>query len=101
MHNIGLYIYTVKYKSSIKIPGFLRNVSKKISKHFQKEKIFCCIRPNPKIFPNIFFIKKTKIASFSCLKENQLSIRIGPTCQKLFSNLFFYDPDVDFNICMV
>jgi hypothetical protein len=41
MHNIGLYIYTVKYKSGIKIPGFLRNISKRkknISKHFQKEK---------------------------------------------------------------
>jgi hypothetical protein len=23
LHNIGLYIYTVKYKSGIKIPGFL------------------------------------------------------------------------------
>jgi hypothetical protein len=29
LHNIGLYIYTVKYKSDIKIPGFLRNISKK------------------------------------------------------------------------
>jgi hypothetical protein len=42
MHNIGLYIYTVKYKSGIKIPGFLWNISKNkinnISKHFQKEK---------------------------------------------------------------
>jgi len=38
LHNIGLYIYTVKYKSSIKIPGFLQNISKKNSKHFQKEK---------------------------------------------------------------
>ena len=23
LHNIGLYIYTVRYKSDIKIPGFL------------------------------------------------------------------------------
>ena len=29
LHNTGLYIYTVKYKSGIKIPGFLRNISKK------------------------------------------------------------------------
>jgi len=36
LHNIRLYIYTVKYKSGIKIPGFLRNISKKKSKHFQK-----------------------------------------------------------------
>jgi len=41
-HNIGLYIYTVKYKSSIKIPDFLQNISKK----------------NKKIIQNIF--KKTK-----------------------------------------
>jgi hypothetical protein len=25
-HYIGLYIYTVKYNSSIKIPGFLWNI---------------------------------------------------------------------------
>jgi len=30
LYNIGLYFYTVKYKSGIKIPGFLRNISKKI-----------------------------------------------------------------------
>jgi len=84
LHNIGLYIYTVKYKSGIKIPGFLRNISKKnqnILKKCQKllnqfpfsktkkNILFSCIRPNPKIFPSIFFIKKTKIASFSCLKN--------------------------------
>jgi hypothetical protein len=39
-HNIGLYIYTVKYKSSIKILGFLRNVSKKIFQNIFKKKIF-------------------------------------------------------------
>jgi len=38
LYNIGLYIYTVKYKSGIKIPGFLRNVSKKIFKTFSKRK---------------------------------------------------------------
>ena len=38
MHNIGLYIYIIKYKFGIKIPGFLRNILKKNSKHFQKEK---------------------------------------------------------------
>jgi hypothetical protein len=35
--NIGLYTYIVRYKSGIKIPGFLRNISKKNSKHFQKK----------------------------------------------------------------
>jgi hypothetical protein len=34
-----LYIYTLKYKSSIKIPGFLWNISKKINfKTFSKRK---------------------------------------------------------------
>jgi hypothetical protein len=28
LHNIGLYIYTVKYKSGIKIPGFLWIIQK-------------------------------------------------------------------------
>jgi hypothetical protein len=60
LHNIGLYIYTVKYKSGIKLSGFVENIlKKKISKHLQKEKkIFYCIRPNPKIFPSIFFKQK-------------------------------------------
>ena len=26
LYNIGLYIYTIKYKSSIKIPSFLRDI---------------------------------------------------------------------------
>jgi hypothetical protein len=70
LHNIGLYIYTVKYKSDIKIPGFLQNISKKkIQSIFKKKKIFCCIRSNPKIFPSIFFIKKK--TSFSCLKKSK------------------------------
>jgi len=38
LHNIGLYIYTVKYKSGIKLSGFVGNISNKISKHLQKEK---------------------------------------------------------------
>jgi len=29
LHNIGLYIYTVKYKSGIKILGLLWNIAKK------------------------------------------------------------------------
>jgi hypothetical protein len=40
LHNIELYIYTVKYKSGIKIPGFLRNISKKISKTFKSISFF-------------------------------------------------------------
>jgi len=37
-HNIGLYIYTVKYKSGIKIPGFLQNIFLKKFKTFSKRK---------------------------------------------------------------
>jgi hypothetical protein len=37
LYNIGLYIYTVNYKSGIKIPSFLQNISKKFSK---RKKIF-------------------------------------------------------------
>jgi hypothetical protein len=56
LHNIGLYIYTVKYKSGIKIPGFLRKFSYKKRLFFKKIKnVFCCIRPNPKFFQSIFF----------------------------------------------
>jgi len=38
LHNISLYIYIVKYKSGIKISGFLQNISKKLKlKKFQKK----------------------------------------------------------------
>jgi hypothetical protein len=39
LHNIGLYIYIIKYKSGIKTPDFLQNISKKfktISKKISK-----------------------------------------------------------------
>jgi hypothetical protein len=72
-----LYIYTVKYKSGIKISGFLQNISKKKPQKllnqfpFSKKSVF--IRSNPKTFPSIFFIKKIKIkiASFSWLKKQK------------------------------
>ena len=57
LHNIGLYIYTVKYKFGIKIPGFLRNISKK-NQNIIYIYIYYCIRSNPKIFPSILFLKK-------------------------------------------
>jgi hypothetical protein len=38
LHNIGLYIYTVKYKSGIKIPGFSLKYFKKKLKTFSKRK---------------------------------------------------------------
>jgi len=45
LHNIGLYIYTVKYKSGIKILGFLQNISK-----IKKEKNFKKISKRKKLF---------------------------------------------------
>jgi len=53
LHNIGLYIYTVKYKPGIKIPVFLRNISKKKK---QKYILFSCIRPSPKEFSKHVFM---------------------------------------------
>ena len=77
LHNIGLYIYTVKYKSGIKIPGFLRNISKNIyiQNIFIKKKIFHCIQPAPKILPSIFFkkqkTKKQKLHLFHVFLKNK------------------------------
>jgi hypothetical protein len=34
LHNIGLYIYTVRYKPGIKIPNFLQNIFKKKNQKF-------------------------------------------------------------------
>jgi hypothetical protein len=39
LYNIGLYIYTIKYKSGIKILGFLRDISKKKFQNIFKKKI--------------------------------------------------------------
>jgi hypothetical protein len=46
--NIGLYTYMIRYKSGIKMPGFLRNIQKKIY----------CIRPSPKEFSKHVFFSK-------------------------------------------
>jgi hypothetical protein len=40
LDNIGLYIYIVRYKSSIEIPGFLRNISKTKFKTFKLISLF-------------------------------------------------------------
>jgi hypothetical protein len=40
LHNIGLYIYIVRYISDIKIPDFLQNISKKNKKFKNKSKKF-------------------------------------------------------------
>jgi len=40
LHNIVLYIYTVKYKSGIKLSGFVGNISKKFQNICKKKKYF-------------------------------------------------------------
>jgi len=47
LFNIGLYTYTVRYKSGIKIPGFLQNIFKIIIIIII---LFSCIQLNPKKF---------------------------------------------------
>ena len=55
LHNIELYIYIVKYKSGIKIPGFLWNIFKKNFKTFSKiKKKFIAYRQFLKIFQTYF-----------------------------------------------
>jgi len=62
LHNIGWYIYTVKYKSGIKIPGFsskyFKKKTKKIQNIFKKKKYFVAYGQILKFFSSIFFIKK-------------------------------------------
>ena len=110
LHNIGLYIYTLKYKFGIKIPIFLWNISKKIqnilkiiSKTFKlislfKNKkiyiLFSCIRPNPKNFQCIFSLKNYFFLMFWKSKKMDIItslwsfIRVWPKYQKPFSNFF-------------
>ena len=67
LHNIGLYIYTIRYKPGIKIPEFLQNIFKKKFKTFelisffkkQKKKIHAYGRIL-KCFPSIFSLKDKK-----------------------------------------
>jgi hypothetical protein len=71
LYDIGLYIYTVNTKPVLKYPVFSEIFQKKKFETFSKrKKIFCCIRPNPKIFPSIFSIKKQKLHLFHVLKKN-------------------------------
>jgi hypothetical protein len=76
LFNIRLYFYTVKYKSSFKILGFLWNISKnnffknlktfklisvfKRKKKKQKNVLFSCIQPSPKMFSSISSWQKNK-----------------------------------------
>jgi len=71
LHNIELYFYTIRFRFSIKIPGFLRNISfkkLKIKKNLKtlklispfKKKIFCFHAYGQilKSFSSIFSLKK-------------------------------------------
>jgi len=80
LHNIGLYIYTVKYKPGIKIPVFLLNISKKKKTKNKKQtnkNIFCFHAYGQvlKNFPSMFLcLKRKKIASFSRFKNPKMDI---------------------------
>jgi len=74
LYDIELYIYTIKYKSGIIISGFLRNISKTQKTKIQniRKKYFIAHSQILNFFSSIFFIKKTKTASFSCLNPTFL-----------------------------
>jgi hypothetical protein len=79
LHNIGLYIYIVRYISDIRIPGFLQNISKKklktnlkmfklislFKRQKKKIKIFC-FHAYDQILKSFqaYFYKKTKNCIF-------------------------------------
>jgi hypothetical protein len=68
-HYIGLYIYIVKYNSSIKIPGFLWNISKKNFKTFSKRKKYFIVYGQ--ILKNIqAYLHKNKNCIFFIFKKN-------------------------------
>jgi hypothetical protein len=72
-----LYIYTVKYKSGIKIPDFLRNVSKKRIKTFSKiKKYFIAYGQILKFFQAYFSLKKKKqkLHLFHVKKKSKMDI---------------------------
>jgi len=60
LHNIGLYIYIVKYKSGIKYPIFSGK---------KEEEEFHAYDQNLKTFPSIFFFLKKRLASFPCFEN--------------------------------
>jgi hypothetical protein len=56
LHNIGLYIYTIKYKSGIKIPGFLWNISKKKFQNIFKKKSQKLLNQFPYIYTYTYIV---------------------------------------------
>jgi len=72
LHNIGLYIYIIKYNSDIKIPGLLRNISKKIIKFqniFKKKKYFIAYGQILNFFKA--YLHKNKNCIFFMFKKNK------------------------------
>jgi hypothetical protein len=74
-----LYIYTVKYKSGIKIPDFLQNVSKKIKTFSKIKKYFIAYGQILKFFQAYFSLKKTtkkkqKLHLFHVKKKSKMDI---------------------------
>jgi len=68
LHNIGLYINIVKYNSDIKIPGFLRNISKKKFQNiFKKKKYFIAYGQIVKVFKA--YLHKNKNCIFFMFKK--------------------------------
>jgi len=59
-HSIGLYLYTVRYRSSIKILGFLWNIFLFFLNSKKNLKTFKLISPFKKFFQTYFYIKKYK-----------------------------------------
>jgi hypothetical protein len=67
LHNIGLYIYIVKYKSGIKYLIFSG----------KKEEEFHAYDQNLKTFPSIFFFKKKKDLHLSHVLKIEMDIMTG------------------------
>jgi len=57
LFNIWLYFYTVRYKLGIKIPDFLRNISKRNSKKSQFFKISFPFQNTKKYFIFMHMVK--------------------------------------------
>ena len=68
LHNIGLYIYIVKYKSGIKYPIFSGK---------KEEEEFHAYDQNLKTFPSIFFFFKKKDLHLSHVLKIEMDIMTG------------------------
>jgi len=95
LHNIGLYIYTIRYRSDIKTLGFLLNDSKKKFKLISSLMFFCfyVYVQILKFFQEYFHKKKQKLYLSHIFKMQKIDIitslwlfvRIWLKCQKSFT----------------